>query len=94
MSIEREHFDKIKIRSFRKQRVGGNVQLILEGLDISVFSSHPKMLDKDFVSLRLESFSGSPRIQISPPLSIPAPNLKQACSSKCNEGTYFDKTAL
>ena len=62
MSIEREHFDKIKIRSFRKQRVGGNVQLILEGLDISVFSSHPKMLDKDFVSLRLESFSGSPRI--------------------------------
>ena len=68
-------------------------------LDISVFSSHPKMLDKDFVSLRLESFSNSPRVHckrdhLPSSLHIPASNLKQACSSECNEGTYFDKTAL
>ena len=52
-SIEREHFfkikfDKIKFQKFwhqtmmLKQRVGGDVQLILEEIDISVFSSHPK----------------------------------------------------
>ena len=56
MSIEREHFDKLNLTKFDKikfqkswhqammlkQRVGGDVQLILEEIDISVFSSHPK----------------------------------------------------
>ena len=52
-SIEREHFFKIKFDKIKflkswhqtmmlKQRVGGDVQLILEEIDISVFSSHPK----------------------------------------------------
>ena len=43
----------------------------------------------------LEFTQGSLQERSSPLLSpYPASDLKQACSSECNEGTYFDKTAL
>ena len=108
-SIEREHFFKIKFDKIKFQKSWHQTLMLTQSRwERSIipwktryfsFFFTPKDAWQRFCLIEtwkfLEFTQDSLQERSSPLLSpYPASNLKQACSSACNEGTYFDKTAL